>query len=271
MLNKLSLTALGLGCTLLIINVLGLFQTLRPDNIYVEHLRFKERDVLLSYDNFLNNIERQLQESDEAYSYRLTKVIADGLAHVHWEKYQPEKFHQTIPIWENYILYLMGKLKVTPEYERYHFSDPMKSIERGIGICGDASILLSQLLVQQGIYNQLITIPGHVMVEATIGNKKVLLDPDFGVTFNKSAHYYRQNPTHIGTAYSALGYGTYDDQFIINGFKKKVTYWDGVKHFITKKYYFEKIAYVIKWLLPCILVLFGLYMIKRNNFRHKVQ
>ena len=31
-----------------------------------------------------------------------------------------------------------------------------------------------------------------------------------------------------------------------NGFK----YWNGTSHFITKKYYFEKIAYVVKWALP---------------------
>lgn len=53
MLNKLSSAALLLGCTLLLINIFGLFQTLRPTNIELEHLRFKERDVLLSHDEFL--------------------------------------------------------------------------------------------------------------------------------------------------------------------------------------------------------------------------
>jgi hypothetical protein len=257
MLKKLSFIALLLGCTLLSINLFGLFQTLRPADIKLEHLRFKERDVLLSHDEFLASTKKISQESERAYSNRLTKVIADGMAHIHWEKYPPEQFNQIVPIWENYILYVMGKLKLTPEYERYHFSDPFKSIERGIGICGDASMLMSQLLERQNIPNKIVTIPGHVMVEAEFAEGKSLFDPDFGVVLAESADYYGKNPTHIHTAYSDLGHSLHDDKFIINKFKKKHTYWNGIKHFITKKYYFEKFAYVIKWVLPMLMLIFG--------------
>jgi hypothetical protein len=257
MLKKLSVTALLLGCTLLSINLYGLFQTLRPANIELEHLRFEERDVLLSQDEFLASTKKMPQETARSYSNRLTKVIADGMAHIHWEKYPPEQFNQIVPIWENYILYLMGKLKITPEYERYHFSDPFKSIERGIGICGDAAMLMSQLLLKQNIPNKIVTIPGHVMVEAEFAQGKSLFDPDFGVVLPESADYYGKNPTHINTAYSDAGHYLYDDHFIINNFKKKHTYWNGIKHFITKKYYFEKFAYVMKWLFPLLLLIFG--------------
>jgi hypothetical protein len=58
----------------------------------------------------------------------------------------------------------MGKYSGIPEYERYHFSNPYNSIERGIGICGDASILMSQMLEKNGIEADILTFPGHVVV-----------------------------------------------------------------------------------------------------------
>ena len=245
------------GVLLMLINLYGLSQNLRPDNIELEHLRFKEHDVSLSQQEFFKQSQKYSDETELEYAARLTQVIAGGLAHIHWEEYTPAKFNQTVPIWENYILYLMGKFKVMPEYVRYHFSDPEKSIERGIGICGDASILMSQLLQQHGIDNKIITIPGHVMVEANFDGNKKVYDPDFGVTLGQSAAYYKSTPLAVGTAYSDNGYTLGDDKFIIDGFKSKLNYWDGVKHFITKKYYFEKAAYVLKWLIPLVFLLLG--------------
>lgn len=245
---------------LMSINVYGLFQTLRPAEFRAEHLRFKNQDISLNQQDFLYAINRQSHETDLQYAQRLTTTIAQGIAHIHWEKYDPDKFNQTVPVWENYILYMMGKLKITPEYERYHFSNPYKSIERGIGICGDASMLMSQLLEQQNISNKIITIPGHVMVEAKINGKKSIFDPDFGVILPDSAEFYKQNPITIGHAYFLAGYSTGDNQFIINGFNKSYQTWNGIKHFITKKYYFEKASYLLKWLIPTLCFFLSIYL-----------
>jgi hypothetical protein len=252
--------ALNIVCftLLMLINIYGLFQTLRPPSFEEHQLRFKSNDISLTHQEFLDAIHKADDESNVEYANRLTTTVAQGMAHIHWEKYQPEKFNQTVPIWENYILYFMGKLRVTPEYVRYHFSNPYKSIERGIGICGDASMLMSQMLEKYNIPNKIVTIPGHVMVQAEFAEGKPLFDPDFGVTLPKSADYYGKNPEHINTAYSDAGHSIHDDNFIINGFKKKHAYWNGIKHFITKKYYFEKVAYVMKWLLPVLMFILSI-------------
>ena len=55
-----------------------------------------------------------MQPKETEFSTRVTKVIAKGIAHIHWDKYQPEKFNQIVPIWENYFLYFMGRFSGIP-------------------------------------------------------------------------------------------------------------------------------------------------------------
>jgi len=137
---------------LLGLNIYGLTQTLDLGDLTTDNLRFKNNDVLISKSDFIYQLFKLEGESNKSYAERATKVVASGMAHLHWEKYAPEEFNQTVPAWENYILYAMGKWSGIPEYERYHFVSTEKSIERGIGICGDASMLLSQKLTENNGY-----------------------------------------------------------------------------------------------------------------------
>ena len=233
-------------------------------NIEVESLRFKDADVTLSKDSMRSQLLRLKGESEPDYAKRVTKVIASGIAHVHWERYSPARYHQTVPIWENYILYAMGRWSGIPEFERYHFSSPIKSIERGIGICGDASILLSQILNENGIKNRIVTVPGHVMVEVQFKESAQLLDPDFGVVFDKGAEFYHKNIEQLQKMYNTAGFDGNGEDVVVNGISQKYTYWNGVSHFITKKHYFEKLSYIAIWLLP-LFILFLCFFIWQSQ------
>jgi hypothetical protein len=245
------------GLLLLLLNTYGLSQSLRPDGLVTPHLRFGERDLRLSEEQFFASVERGPSESDIDFARRMTTVIADGMAHVHWERYPEDQFNQRVPVWENYILWAMGKVSGIPEFERYHFSNPAKSMSRGIGICGDASMLMSQLLDSNGISNRLVTVPGHVLVEAKIDNRWVTFDPDFGVVLGTAAADLASNAQRIGSIYRAHGFKYYEVAFIEDRLAFPPTYWNGVSHFITKKYYFEKVSYLLKWLIPVALMLAG--------------
>lgn len=255
------------GITLLTINLFGLTQDLRPEGIHPEVLRFGEQDVNMSREMFFENLAQEENESDVEYAKRLTLNIADTIAHVEWEVYPPDVFHQRVPIWENYILYAMGIFTSIPEYERYHFADPYKSVTRGIGICGDASMTLSGLLSERGIENQIITMPGHVMVEATIGTETLLLDADFGVILENGIDFYAQKPEALIQQFQVqLNQVNNGELAIASGLKKKgYQTWNGTRHFITKKYYFEKFSYVMKWLLPTLLCLVSLWLFKKQR------
>lgn len=241
---------------LLALNLYGLTKTLRPEGLNPEVLRFSQNDLTLSKADFFNSSLRVIAETDYQYATRLTHVISNGMAHVHWERFDPNQYHQTVPVWENFILHLMGRFSGIPEFERYHFTIPEKSIERGVGLCGDASMLLSELLLREGISNKIITVPGHVMVEASIGGVKTLLDPDFGVVLRHDVATYLASPEQLELEYNLSGFVSNGEQVVSKGIRSgKVEYWSGPAHFVTKKYYFERASYIFKWLIPMVLLI----------------
>lgn len=248
---------LTLGAGLLGVNIYGLFKDVRPQMFFADELRFEE-DITLTREETFEAIERLEGESDKEYADRITQVIGSGLAHIHWERYDTQKFNQLIPIWENYFLYFMGLFSGIPEFERYHFANYERSLNRGIGICGDASMIMSQLLDKQGIPNQLLTFPGHVILAATFDNDEELtFDPDFGVSLNHSPVDLSSSPDTVGQAYADAGYPQSDVIVMNRIYDNEFNRWDGVSHFITKKYYFEILAYWLKWPVPIIFIVLG--------------
>lgn len=239
-----------IGTVLLIINLYGLTQSMRPATFLNDELRFGAKDVSMNLEEYRQAVIRQDDESDIEYAKRLTQVIADGTAHIHWEQYEPDKFHQRVPIWENWILYAMALFSGIPEFERYHFVTPSKSIERGIGICGDASMLMTSLLEDNGIEASIVTVPGHVLVTAEIEGQSKVYDPDFGVILPYSAPELIHNVEAASQLYVDAGYTIYDRRFFNKAFSQPHRLWDGPEHFITTKYYFEKVSYWLIWLIP---------------------
>ena len=257
------------GLALLALNLYGFTQDLRPDGLTPEVLRFGEQDLSLTPPELEQAIFRLPGETDKQYAKRLTLDLAGGIAHVEWEAFDPDLFHQRVPVWENYILHLMGVVTSIPEYQRYHYANPYRSIERGIGICGDASMTLSGLLDEQGIANKIITVPGHVMVEAYFDGEPLLLDADFGVVLEQGIMFYEQNPQALISAYQQQLGRVNDGELMIAGnlIKDGFKYWNGTSHFITKKYYFEKVAYVVKWAFPVTLLLIAMVMWRKTGRR----
>ena len=247
------------GMALMTVNLFGLSQMLRPSNIQLEHLRFGQSDVVLDHANLLTGVLKLQNESSLSYSQRLTKVIADGIAHIHWFDYPPEQFNQLVPVWENWVLHLMGRFSGIPEFERYHYSSPNKSMERGIGLCGDAAILMHQLLAQNGITAKIMSFSGHVVISANVDGQDYIFDPDFGVYFSASPEQLRSS-AHLHTkAYSSAGYPLSDELFFNQQYTQEYELWDGPQHFITKKFYFEKLSYIMKWSIPLLLIIVGLW------------
>ncbi|BFT29621.1 hypothetical protein D210916BOD24_07970 [Alteromonas sp. D210916BOD_24] len=262
------LMTVGLG--FLGINIYGLFKDVRPPVFFQDELRF-ENDITLTREETFAAVNRQEGESDKAYAERITQVIGSGLAHIHWRRYDNQKFNQLVPIWENYFLYFMGKFSGIPEFERYHFANYERSLNRGIGICGDASMIMSQLLDKEGIPNQLLTFPGHVILTATFENgEELTFDPDFGVALNYSPADLQSTPNVAGEAYANAGYPQSDVVVMNRIYDNQFKRWDGVSHFITKKYYFEIVAYWLKWPVPIILLFLAGYLLRKSSIKRRV-
>ena len=254
------------GAMLLLINLVGLGMEIRKPNLESDTtLRFTN-DISLDYQQALEQIKRLPNESDREYADRVTYVISQALAHPEWKTTTDKSYNQLIPIWENYFLYFMGKFSGIPEYEKYHFANYRRSLERGVGICGDASMIMSQLLDEQGISNQLYVFPGHVIVSASFSDgSQNLFDPDFGVVLPGHVEQVRNNPQALSDAYSALGYTQLDGKILNNSYAREYSQWNGVSHFITKKYYFEIVSYWLKWLLPLALIIVGFVLFRKHQ------
>jgi hypothetical protein len=255
------------GTGLLLTNLYGMTQSLKPNGLTPEVLRFGVNDVSINHEDLKNRVKKKVDETDEQFSRRITYDLAAGMAHLKWQEYDPDKYHQRVPVWENYILYIVGVLSPIPEFERYHFTNPQKSIERGIGICGDASMTLSGLLDENKIENKIVSMPGHVMVEAYVDKRTLLLDADFGVVLDNGIDYYKNATGElIETFQTQLGRQGDGELVVARGVKEgKFKHWDGTKHFVTKKYYFEKAAYLLKWLIPFFLLMVALILHVKNN------
>jgi hypothetical protein len=250
--NTFAVLILLLSISILGIDFYGLSKSMDLGEIDSDSLRFGETDVQLSKAEYVAGIQKREQETDKAFATRLASVIAKGTAHIHWERYSPDKFHQLVPIWENWLLHLMGRFSGIPEFERYHFVTIEKSIERGIGICGEVSMLMHQILMENNIDANIVTFPGHVVVSSVFDGEEIILDPDFGVTVPFGLDKINASYSEAAKLYTAEGYTELDELFFRKSFKGQYEIWNGPKHFITNKYYFEKISYFAIWILPIL-------------------
>jgi hypothetical protein len=254
-----------LGIAFTCINIYGEFQQIRPADFSNDQLRFPD-DQPETFEKTISQLKKIKNETDLQFSQRVTQVVSAGLAHIHWEAYSPDKFNQLVPIWENYFLFFMGMFTNIPEYEKYHFANYKKSLERGIGICGDASMIMSQILDEQGIANKILTFPGHVVVSAEFSDgNEAILDADFGVTVVISKNQLKENYNIIAQQYISAGYTARDEIFFQQMYQQDYIVWDGVEHFITNKYYFEHISYALKWPLPILLIIISILFLKKKN------
>jgi hypothetical protein len=246
------------GSFLLMVNFYGLNRNIRVDDFSDQYLRFTQ-DQPANFDATMLELIRHKDESEIQYASRITSVVARGISHIEWLDFPAQQFNQLIPIWENYFLYFMGVFSGIPEYERYHYANYYRSLERGIGLCGDASMVISQLLNQQKIDNKILTFPGHVVVVASFDKgEQYILDADFGVVVPFSLDEIAVKSTEIGQLYQDAGYPISDFKFFKSMYQQDFKVWNGVQHFITKKYYFEILVYWLKWPLPITMMLFSL-------------
>lgn len=264
--NTSLVTCFLIGITLTCINIYGLFQEIQPQTYLDDELRFGKDDISLTYKEAVKQIQRNNDESIKKYANRVNNVIAKRLAHIHWLRYNNTRFNQLVPIWENYFLYFMGKVSGIPEYKRYHFTNYKRSLNRGIGICGDASMVMSQVLDKEGISNSIVAFQDHVVTSVNFTNEESqVYDPDFGVIIPYSINEIQKDPSIISEYYQKQGYSEEEINVLKDTYGKNKAYFNGVSHFVTNKYYFEKISYFLKWPLPIFLIFLSIYVFQLHK------
>lgn len=235
------------------VNFYGLFQSLRYDgfkNTPEEHFRFG-REEPLPYRNAIKEIDKLFDIDDElVFSGKASKLVSECLAHLEWEKLDPLQSKQTVPFWENPILYILGRFSSLHFYQRYNFTDYRRTIERGFGICGDASVVLSQLLDKKGIPHEIVAFDEHVLIEATIDESRIILDPDFGILINDNLDNLAKNSNLTEHIYREAGFSDNESKLMGRIFTRQKYTYGSVYKFLPKRFILERISYWLFWYGP---------------------
>jgi hypothetical protein len=247
---------LGVGTALFAINLCGELLSLRhPELATDEHLRFGD-DLKLSYAETFQQLRRLPNESDTDYMLRINRVVQDGIAHVDWERPDADRYNLRVPLWENFVLHALSYVR-PGDYQRYHFRNASRTLERGVGVCGDAANVLSQILEREGIETRIVALPGHVIIEAEPRDQPTawMLDPDFGVATPHTVEQLRDDPKLLAAAYRDAGYPQGDLDTLTKLFARRADVYDNSFAFSPNLTRAESAAYVLKWVIPTALLL----------------
>ncbi|MEE9319152.1 MAG: hypothetical protein V3U76_01785 [Granulosicoccus sp.] len=263
-----SMFAILTGIGLLLINIYGELRGFRAAELVpTSTLRFND-DISIGYDEAMDLLERRDDEDSYSYTTRVNTVVQDAMAHIHnWESHPPDLYMQRVPFYENYFLHLLGRFSDQPYIRRYHFADYRKSLERGIGICGDHAVVMSQLVAQTGTKSSLLAFPaGHVLLATHEPDGKFgIFDADFGVNFMVDDLDMLKDQDVIAKAYSAQGYPDDEVAEMVGILGTSYDEYSDTYDFMKRRYIFEKVSYVMKWLMPVTFVLFGLYLLRAQR------
>ena len=246
-----------IGASLIVTNIFGLFTSLRNQEIFEETNTHSKQDITLTEDKIHDVINQNIVDK-KIYFETLNKTINKGIAH-YWENEGIDKYNLRIPFYENYFLYIASYI-MPKSFKKYEFLDYRRAIERGVGLCSQQSIIVSEILNEKGIKSRILGLSGHTVATAQVDDKHNqwwILDPDYGVIIPHSIDEIEKKPEIIAPYYRKHGY---TDDYIINGliggYKKEGNILiDGVMNYSFLRYWVEKITYVLIWIFPLFLML----------------
>lgn len=251
-----------IGALLFSINICGIFIPLRNEEIYVEKGTAFEDDIVLTEEELWKEIHTDTSDVS-SYVAHLNSAINRGIAH-YWRDEGGDKYRLRIPIYENYFLYTASWV-YPPVFQKYEFSHYKKAIERGVGICSEHAIIISEILKEKGIDSKIIGLDGHVVATALINqldNQWWILDADYGVVIPHSIEEIERNPSIINTYYAKAGYDAVLIKILVDIYQKKGNkVVNGVREYDSRiksyslRYYLESVTYILKWVLPLLMLL----------------
>ncbi|WP_343701200.1 hypothetical protein [Chitinophaga sp.] len=255
------------GLILLVINITGLFKTMRNPELYTLENQIKNRigDVKIPYPDIRERLVRREGESEKDFMTRVNSLVHDGFAH-YWKKEGIDKFYMRVPIWENYLLYAASYINPA-RYERYEFSSYKKGLERGVGVCSGHSIVVKGVLKENGINAELLDVGGrHVVVRAALGDSAIILDPDFGIVVPFDTASLTANPELARAPYSRMAALYYPEAKEPYTTELMVEIFGKHKHVYDVNNWFEYFSYWAIWFIPLLLMLpLLLALLRRSN------
>jgi hypothetical protein len=258
--------AVAIASALLFVNVIGLFTSLRNPAIYDDpKLR---KPVTLTEDELWKQINSYDGKHSQAYAIALTDALHNGMAH-YWEDEGIDKYNLRIPFHENYLLNLASYI-YPPMFRKYEFAYYKRAIERGVGLCSQMALVEARVLRNAGLTCRMVSLSKHVVVEGQVdGERWWILDPNYGVVIPHGMDEIRRAPELVRDHYREAGWDepTVDGLVDIYAHEKiKVFRTTGGRWYHLKKWYGERIAYVLIWAMPIgMLTAFGIVALRHRH------
>ena len=262
--------ACALAATALLL--LNLYGELLPERHpkAVEFVPNSHDPTLISAEEALAQLDA-LSRSWDSLSFdermvRTTDIIAKGIVH-YWPQEGEYDPHLETSLFENFLYFLRYRLR--GEFAYYEYDSYRKTLQRGVGLCSQASRAVSDYLREEhGIIAGVIELDGHVVAyaEDPASERTVLLDADYNVYLPFDLAHAEANPDAVAAVYASHGFpaetialltGIYSESG--NLINPPTRYRGRAKRFRTTEY--------ITWLLPGTLlaVAGGLTLLARRG------
>ena len=234
------------AASLLAISFWGIGRTLRSPAIYTEPGTLFENDITLTPEQLWSQVPLLAEESQEEYVTRLTLAVNRSMAH-YWEDEGADRYNLHIPVWENWILYAEGL--VFPHARKYEFQDYRMALDRGVGLCSQHSLALKGLLHKQGINIDAASLNGHVVNIVRLDDgRRLVCDADYGLVLPHSLEELRADPDLVAGYYA----GAVNLDQVLKAYSGPSV--EGSDLFASVR---ENALYVLKWLIPTLLLVIG--------------
>jgi hypothetical protein len=259
----------SLGLLLTLVNFTGLFISLRNPDIYKEkRCLFYPNDITLAEEEVYQKINVPVNDR-KTYVRILNDAVNQGMAH-YWEDEGIDKYNLRIPPHNNYLLFLLSYVQPS-SFMKYEFVNYKRGINRGVGLCSQKVIIESAILAEKGIPSEIISLSEHIVLQAQVdvGNDEWwVLGPDYGVIIPYSIYDIEKNPEIIRPYFLKGGYNESTINMLTRVYSNKPQIYKGIKEYSPKRYYFEDLLYLLKWIIPFILMIIPVIMLRNKRRNH---
>ena len=238
----------GIGFFLLILNISGFFLSMRNKNIYNEVTNHGNK-FSMSEKQFYKAIKRG-SESDEDYVIKVNNAVSESIAN-YWSDEGITKYNLRVPAFENYLLFLASFIN-PHDYKKYQFCNYKKAVERGVGLCSQKAIVVSEILRENGFDSKILGLDGHVVATVKFADgKEWVVGPDYGVVIKQDIGTIEKNPEIVREYYEEKYKNTETLDLMVKFFGK-----EGNRVFNRAAEYCnydnENLSYKLIWLIPIV-------------------